>query len=156
MKVLDLKCTQQHVFEGWFASEDDFQSQLGRGLVSCPICGDASVQKQLSAPRLNLGALPQSPTPQLPAKAALPQEMTAAMADPKLQALWLKAMREVVARTEDVGDQFADVARQMHHGERPERGIRGRTTADEAAALLDEGIAVMPLLLPDALKEPLQ
>ena len=156
MKVLDLKCTQQHVFEGWFASEDDFQSQLGRGLVSCPICGDASVQKQLSAPRLNLGALPQPQPPQLPAKAALPQEMTAAMADPKLQALWLKAMREVVARTEDVGDQFADVARQMHHGERPERGIRGRTTADEAAALLDEGIAVMPLLLPDALKEPLQ
>ena len=156
MKVLDLKCTQQHVFEGWFASEDDFQSQLGRGLVSCPICGDASVQKQLSAPRLNLGALPQPQTPQLPAKAALPQEMTAAMADPKLQALWLKAMREVVARTEDVGHQFADVARQMHHGERPERGIRGRTTADEAAALLDEGIAVMPLLLPDALKEPLQ
>jgi hypothetical protein len=82
--------------------------------------------------------------------------MAAAMADPKLQALWLKAMREVVARTEDVGEQFADVARQMHHGELPERGIRGRTTPDEAAALLDEGIAVMPLLLPDALKEPLQ
>ena len=155
MKVLDLKCAHRHVFEGWFASEDDFQSQLGRGLVSCPVCGDAAVEKQLSAPRLNLGALPAPQAPQ-PATAPVPQEMAAAMADPKLQARWLKAMREVVARTEDVGEQFADVARQMHHGDLPERGIRGRTTPDEAAALLDEGIAVMPLLLPDALKEPLQ
>jgi hypothetical protein len=155
MKVLDLKCAHQHVFEGWFASEDDFQSQLGRGLVCCPICGDASIEKQLSAPRLNLGA--PSPTAQAgPGLASVPQGMDAAMGAPQLQALWLKAMREVVARTEDVGEQFAEVARQIHHGQAPERGIRGRTSAQEAAALLDEGIAVMPLMLPDALKEPLQ
>lgn len=155
MKVLDLKCAHQHVFEGWFASEDDFQSQLGRGLVSCPICGDARIEKQLSAPRLNLGAAAPASTTQ-PGTAPAPAELSAAMGAPQLQALWLKAMREVVARTEDVGEQFADVARQIHHGQAPERGIRGRTSAQEAAALLDEGIAVMPLLLPDALKEPLQ
>jgi hypothetical protein len=55
MKVLDLHC-REHVFEGWFASEEDFQSQLGRGLVQCPLCGDEQVQKRLSAPRLNLRA----------------------------------------------------------------------------------------------------
>jgi hypothetical protein len=155
MKVLDLKCAHQHVFEGWFASEDDFQSQLNRGLVSCPICSDANIEKQLSAPRLNLGAA----APVAPTQAGIspgPQELSAAMGAPELQALWLKAMREVVARTEDVGEQFADIARQIHHGQAPERGIRGRTSAKEAAALLDEGIAVMPLVLPDALKEPLQ
>jgi hypothetical protein len=54
VKVLDLQCGQQHVFEGWFGSEDDFQSQLTRGLLTCPMCGDASVAKKLSAPRLNL------------------------------------------------------------------------------------------------------
>ncbi|MFY7906729.1 MAG: DUF1178 family protein, partial [Burkholderiaceae bacterium] len=54
MKVLDLQCGQQHVFEGWFGSEDDFQSQLARGMVACPMCGDAAVTKKLSAPRLNL------------------------------------------------------------------------------------------------------
>ena len=88
MKVLDLKCAHQHVFEGWFASEDDFQSQLGRGLVSCPICGDVAVEKQLSAPRLNLGALP-APQPSVPAEQA-PQAspaVAAAMADPKPQGL---------------------------------------------------------------------
>lgn len=54
MKVLDLQCAQHHVFEGWFGSEDDYQSQLTRGLLTCPMCGDASVTKKLSAPRLNL------------------------------------------------------------------------------------------------------
>ena len=154
MKVLDLKCTHQHVFEGWFASEDDFQSQRGRGLVSCPVCGDAQVEKQLSAPRLNLGAQPQPP-----AKAPSEQAsggVAAAMANPELQALWLKAMRQIVANTEDVGERFADIARQMHYGQEQERGIRGQTTAEEAAELIDEGISVMPLVLPDALKGPLQ
>ena len=56
MKVLDLHCRSEHVFEGWFASEEDFQSQLGKGLVQCPLCGDDQIQKRLSAPRLNLRA----------------------------------------------------------------------------------------------------
>jgi len=54
MKVLNLQCAHQHDFEGWFGSEDDFQSQLARGLVECPLCGDRQITKQLSAPRLNL------------------------------------------------------------------------------------------------------
>ena len=54
MKVLDLQCAQGHGFEGWFGSEDDFQSQQARALVQCPLCGDASISKKLSAPRLNL------------------------------------------------------------------------------------------------------
>lgn len=154
MKVLDLKCTHQHVFEGWFASEDDFQAQRGRGLVSCPICGDAQVEKQLSAPRLNLGAQPQPPA-KVPSEQA-PGGVAAAMGNPELQALWLKAMRQIMANTEDVGERFAHIARQMHYGQEQERGIRGQTTAEEAAELIEEGISVMPLVLPDALKGPLQ
>lgn len=146
MKVLDLKCAQQHVFEGWFASEEDFQAQRQRGLVSCPLCGDAGVDKQLSAPRLNLGA----PAAAAPAS----EERTPAVPPPQAQAAWLQLMREAVARTEDVGDRFAEVARQMHYGEAQERGIRGRTSAKEAVELLEEGISVLPL--PPSLKEPLQ
>jgi hypothetical protein len=44
----------------------------------------------------------------------------------------------------------------MHYGETEERSIRGKTTADEARALQDEGIEVMPILMPQALNEPLQ
>jgi hypothetical protein len=148
MKVLDLKCAQEHVFEGWFASEEDFQSQRARALVTCPLCGDAQVDKQLSAPRLNLGAAAATDAPE-PA-----QSVPALRPPPHAQAAWMKMMREVVAQTEDVGERFADVARQMHYGDAEERGIRGRTTPEQAMELLEEGISVLPL--PPALKEPLQ
>jgi hypothetical protein len=154
MKVLDLKCAQHHVFEGWFASEDDFQSQHARGLVSCPLCGDAQVQKQLSAPRLNLGASPQAEPAPPPAAEPAPSTLPATLPPPEAQAAWMKMMREVVAKTEDVGERFANVARQMHYGEVEERGIRGRTTPKQAMELLEEGIGVMPL--PPSLNEPLQ
>ena len=154
MKVLDLKCAQHHVFEGWFASEDDFQSQHARGLVSCPLCGNAQVHKQLSAPRLNLGASHVAEhgasAPSEPALSTLP----APVPPPEVQAAWMRMMREVVAKTEDVGERFAKVARQMHYGEVEERGIRGRTTPEQAMELLEEGIGVMPL--PPSLNEPLQ
>lgn len=163
MKVLDLQCAEHHVFEGWFASEDDFQSQLSRGLVTCPLCGDAHVEKKLSAPRLNLGAsAPAMPSPAHAESSAAATGSSLAVTAPSpdtaqaLQAGWLQMMRRLVANTEDVGEKFAEVARQMHYGEREPQGIRGQTSAKEAVALLEEGITVLPLALPDALKEPLQ
>lgn len=147
MKVLNLQCSHAHGFEGWFASEDDFQGQLARGLVECPMCGDAQVTKMPSAPRLNLGAA----EPQAPAK----QEVVSAP-DAQLQAAWLQMVRQVMANTEDVGERFAEEARKIHYGESEERGIRGQATREETEALLEEGIGVLPLPLPKGLKGPLQ
>ena len=175
MKVLDLKCAGLHVFEGWFASEDDFQSQLTRDLVQCPMCGDAAISKQLSAPRLNLGATPRL-SPAVASAPAAPDADVSGGAKPSsrelvpdgarsapsaqalqaIQADWLKMARHVMANTEDVGSHFAEVARQMHYGETEERSIRGQTSRQEAVELLEEGISVMPLPLPDSLKGPLQ
>jgi hypothetical protein len=152
MKVLDLQCTHLHGFEGWFASEEDFQDQLVRGLVACPVCNDTAVVKLLSAPRLNLGGSDaQAPPPPSFAVAARSGEAVQAA-----QATWLQLLRRVMANTEDVGERFAEVARQMHYGEAQERSIRGKASAQETEALLDEGIPVLPLLVPEALKEPLQ
>ncbi|MEO5796666.1 MAG: DUF1178 family protein [Rhodoferax sp.] len=157
MKVLDLQCAHQHTFEGWFGSEDDFQSQLARGLVECPLCGSSEIVKKLSAPRLNLGAV-QVPTKTDAAPAAEPSPTPVAAPAPSLevQAAWMKMVRHVIANTEDVGSQFAEEARKIHYGERKERNIRGEATAEETEALLDEGIDVLPLPIPAALKRPLQ
>lgn len=156
MKVLDLLCPLDHAFEGWFASEEDFAAQCGRRLVQCPMCGSSEVRKALSAPRLNLrkGGEPagqRQPDGRAPDDAAAPQRQAHV-----LEALWLQLARHVVAHTEDVGERFAAEARRMHHHEIPERGIRGRATAQETEQLLDEGIAVLPLLLPEAAKTTLQ
>lgn len=149
MKVLDLQCGRQHVFEGWFASEEDFVAQCGRGLVECPVCADAQITKKLSAPRLNLGHGREPPAE--PAPPALSPDQNA-----ELQAAWMTLARKILANTDDVGDQFAEEARRIHYGEAAERGIRGRASPEQTEALLEEGIAVMPLPLPDALKGPLQ
>lgn len=149
MKVLDLQCAHGHAFEGWFASEDDFLGQCERSLVQCPLCGDASVTKKPSAPRLNLGAKRADSVPT--------QEMGPAhKAEEALSAAWLSVARQLLATTSDVGSRFAEEARKMHYGEIEERSIRGKATPQEAQSLVDEGIDVLPFLLPDALKGTLQ
>jgi hypothetical protein len=165
MKVLSLQCGQSHGFEGWFGSEDDYQSQRARGLVACPLCGDDQVTKLPSAPRLNLGATePVQSTsstaaatvePLVAANAASP-DIAAPMVTQHMQAALLNAMKHVLANTEDVGAQFAEEARKMHYGEARDRSIRGQATREEAESLRDEGIEIMSLPIPDSLKGSLQ
>lgn len=182
MKVLDLQCSNLHSFEGWFGSEAEFQSQLASGLVCCPLCGDSHVVKKLSAPRLNLSGAtvssahahqdqgdPAAATPShgnalSPATVQhtadanrLPAHQPGGLAgNPELQALFVRAVREIIRQTEDVGDQFADQARRMHHGEQEAKAIRGQATRADTLALLEEGIDVMPLPHLPGLKETLQ
>jgi hypothetical protein len=132
MKVLNLACDLEHGFEGWFASEDDFQSQCARKLVQCPMCGSDRVHKLPSAPRLNLGS------------------------EASMQTSVLQVLRQLMDKTEDVGPKFAEEARRIHHGEAPQRDIRGVATKQETAELLEEGIGVMALPLPESMKTTLQ
>ena len=145
MKVLNLQCSHGHGFEGWFASNDEFETQLAGGLVECPLCGAKEITKMLAAPRLNLGAGKEAPTAQ-----GQPQDAG------QQHGRWLRAVRELIASTEDVGERFADEARKIHYGEVKERGIRGQATREESEALAEEGIAVMQIAVPASLKEPLQ
>jgi hypothetical protein len=165
MKVLDLKCSHDHRFEGWFASTDEFESQLSRKLVACPVCSTTEVSRMPSAPRLNLSSnRTESRSPsgsnQSEKEAAGSNVTQAAQppqdADQALQARALQFMREILAKTENVGDRFAEEARRMHYDEAPARNIRGVATPEDAHALMEEGIDVMPLPVPAALKEPLQ
>jgi hypothetical protein len=147
MKVLDLRCAHEHPFEGWFASDEDYVSQRERGLVECPLCGDKAIIRLPSAPRLNVSGARE---PQQAAPAAAKEIGVT------LQAAWLRAVQHVLSNTDDVGERFAEEARRIHYGETDERAIRGQATPDEAQALRDEGIEVMALPIPAALKGPVQ
>jgi hypothetical protein len=144
MKVLNLRCTNGHGFEGWFGSDDDYMDQNGRGLIECPLCADRVITRLPSAPRLNLSG------------AREPDSPKAAPAAADLQALWLQAVQQLLARTEDVGERFPDEARRIHYGEAEERAIRGQASAEEREALLEEGIEVVAIPLPRGLDGPLQ
>lgn len=158
MKVLNLRCSQGHGFEGWFASEEDFGHQHDSGLVECPVCSDKAVSRLPSAPRLNLSGAraPREEAPRAePAGAAAESAAPVAAGMPApLQALWMHAVREVIKNTEDVGERFPEEARRIHYGEAKSRGIRGQATPQERAELIEEGIEVMPLAIPDAMKGP--
>ena len=146
MKVLNLRCANGHGFEGWFASDDEFMSQNGRGLIECPLCTDRIISRMPSAPRLNLSGQREPAQPAAPAPdAALP-----------LQTQWVDAVRRMLASTDDVGERFPEEARRIHYGEIEARGIRGQASAEERRALLDEGIEIMSLPVPAALKGPVQ
>ena len=147
MKVLNLRCAHDHRFEGWFASDDDFASQLECGLIACPLCEDKTIARLPSAPRLNVstsrGDIETQPD-------------VTEIAQARAQGHFLRAVREVLKRTEDVGDRFPEEARRIHYGEAEERGIRGRATAEDADALREEGIEVMAMALPETLKGTVQ
>ena len=163
LKVFDLQCELGHVFEGWFSSDDNYESQQSRGLLSCPVCNSQNVAKKLTASRIsrsrsrNLPA-PQGPQPDLPvplSSAAVSQDrQLAAPATEQLaqlQAQIMHKVREIVRNTENVGPRFAEEALRMHHGETTERAIRGTATPEERETLAEEGVTILPI--PDYLDD---
>ncbi|NHT79016.1 DUF1178 family protein [Rhizobiaceae bacterium CRRU44] len=134
-----LTCDKGHGFEGWFGSSADFEAQSESGLVTCPICGTASVNRALMAPALSTGRRK--------------DKQRGLMMD-QAQQVAISKIREMVstirANADDVGEKFPEEARKIHYGEVEARGLIGRATVEEARALIEEGIDVAPLpILPD-------
>ena len=161
MKVLDLRCGTGHTFEGWFASEDDYGSQRERGLLDCPVCGNAEVSRLPSAPRLNLSGArePAAPAPgpaPAPAPASASAPMTAMTGQGAAVQRFVEAVADLLKNTQDVGPRFAEEARRIHYGESDARAIRGQATPEERESLADEGIDVFTLPSGVPPKTPLQ
>ena len=150
MIVYDLVCAQQHRFEGWFASTDDFARQHRQTLIRCPVCDDAAVERRPSA-NVQVGRAEQPASERelvAEREAGVEREAgagrePAAVAQGEAEALRL--MRRLVASAENVGRAFPEEARKIHYDESPKRGIRGQASPDEAEALRDEGIDFMSL-----------
>jgi hypothetical protein len=141
MIVYDLVCKHQHGFEGWFSSNEDFVRQREAKLIRCPLCDDAAIMRRPSAQvRVGRAAQPKEETGKVDGDTAKTTEVSMAG-----DADVLKAMRRLVADTENVGRAFAEEARKIHYEEAPKRGIRGQATPDEAEDLRDEGIDFMSL-----------
>lgn len=135
-----LRCREDHQFDGWFKDSAAFEQQAGRRLVSCPECGDTEVNRALMAPALgrkratiDQGGTAQKAVPEEKAGAGLPDQVRAV----------LQRIRAEVERTSDyVGPAFAEEARRIHRGEGEQRSIYGETTAEQAEALAEDGIEV--------------
>ena len=167
-----LRCKKNHAFESWFASSEAFDKLSAKKQVVCPECGSKSVEKALMAPRVvkSEGKSPSkraakvAATRAVAAATAASASATAPAAVPEVpvpslqhvaaQKELIEAVRklrdEVVSKAEYVGPRFSEEARKIHYDEAPARGIYGEATAEEARALIEEGVDVMPLpVLPD-------
>lgn len=138
MIVFDLKCGGGHVFEAWFGSSADYESQRERALIACPMCDDSAIDKAVMAPNVA-------------AKGNRRGDVASVMGkpDPKaLMAALAEAQAKMLEGSKWVGVAFADKARAMHLGEEAHAPIHGQASAEEAKALIEEGVAVAPLPLP--------
>jgi hypothetical protein len=128
-----LSCHDGHAFDGWFRNGEDFSAQKARGLIACPVCGSADVDKALMAPAVSTGRKR--------------DKIALAMGEEQRKALArLKAMAEEAKKNADyVGDRFAEEARKIHFGEVEARGIYGEATAEEARGLVEDGVDFVPL-----------
>jgi hypothetical protein len=135
MIVFDLRCSGDHVFEAWFASSSAFEDQRARGLVMCPVCGAVEVEKAVMAPRVAAKGNSSAAAAAKPDIAGMMRAIATAQAAALKQSRW-------------VGSDFADEARAIHNGEKPDTLIHGQATREEARALAEDGVPIAPLLVP--------
>lgn len=151
MISFDLCCSKGHRFEGWFGSLIDYDTQQSDGLVICPVCDDAHVQKMLSVPNVGRKGNQGSPITKITPVEVLPVDSPVTNA-PVIPAKMVEIMQklasaqtEMLKKSEWVGRDFAETARAIHYGESDDRLIHGEASPDEAEALAEEGVSVMPL-----------
>jgi hypothetical protein len=135
--VLNILCDSGHRFEGWFASTDAFRSQCERQLVNCPHCQTSEVRLLPSAPHVRRASV-------TPVESMTQPPSISADAAGKL----FQALAQAAKLAENVGERFPEEARRIHYEEAPARSIRGRASAEETVALLEEGIMVLPAPVP--------
>lgn len=167
MIVFDLVCARSaHMFEGWFASTDAFESQKRAGLLTCPVCGDDSVSKAVMAPNVAAKANQSCKTrPRQNSEHIADYIVESVQSDsespvalqnvsditPKMYDMigkLAKAQSKMLEGSKWVGRDFARKARDIHYGDTDAELIHGQTSEEEAQDLIDEGISVAPLPLP--------
>lgn len=146
MIVFDLKCTVGHVFEGWFNSSAGFEEQRSAGLIACPTCGSHDIEKAVMAPNVAAKGNRRSDPVTMARAAESPAEPAAMMA--RAVAMLAEAQARMLKESQWVGTAFAGRARSMHDGDEPAMPIHGQASREEAEALIEDGVPVMPLLVP--------
>ena len=149
----NLRCELGHAFESWFQSSSAYESQEKHGLVSCPACGSAKVERAIMAPQIvsKKGRDVSPPPAAASTEVAAPASTPLMMAQERELRAKIKELRDhIVKNADNVGERFPSEARKMHYGDVEHRPIYGEASPEEARSLIDEGVEVSPLpVLPD-------
>ena len=156
MILYSLVCHKGHDFESWFANSAAYDKQVRRGLVACPLCGSAKVEKAIMAPRLarkdkSNAIIAPAEESMTPARSEVPTPVAMISPQEREFRAKLKELRDhLTANADNVGKKFPEEARKMHYGEIEHRSIYGEASPRDAKELHEEGIEFHPLpVLPD-------
>ena len=132
MIAFDLICSKGHKFECWFKDAASYEEQKNAGILTCPYCNDAHVEKTLSS-----FAIKKSDEKRR--EGVTPLEA-------------LRLVHDYLDKNfEDVGHEFAKEALKIHYGMSEERNIKGQATPDQEKLLQEEGVKFLKVPLPKRL-----
>lgn len=130
MISFNLKCENEHEFEGWFKDSSAFEKQKEHDLLECTYCGTSNVSKALSAPRISTSRS---------------QEKSLSEAFTKTRNALIQMRKDVEKNNENVGEKFAEEARKIHYGEAEKRGIYGQASIEDVKDLTEEGVDLVAI-----------
>ena len=132
MIVFDLKCSNGHIFEGWFDCSSSYKAQIDKDLISCPICEDKRICRVPSTFGIK----------------SSPQDNKMPAPDGEMELLRQKVVHYIENNFDNVGSDFAKEALKIHYGVSEPRNIRGVSTEEEEKLMDKEGVQFVKIPIP--------
>ena len=129
----NLKCQNNHEFESWFSSSQEFDNLKKKKLLECIFCSSKKVNKSIMAPMvsvINSGK----------------NEIKAINKSLKIEKDKLLRLRKFVEKNfEFVGENFSNKVREIYYDKKNEKMIYGTATKKERKELKEEGIDLLSI-----------
>ncbi len=129
----NLKCENNHEFESWFSSSDEFDNLNKKKLLECIYCSSKSIEKSIMAPMVSLVNDNKKEF----------NSLENILKDEKNKLLKLR--NYVEKNFEFVGDNFSKKVREVYYDKKNKRTFYGTTTPEERRELENEGIDLLTI-----------
>ena len=129
----NLKCENNHEFESWFSSSDEFDNLSKKKLLECIYCSSKSIEKTIMSPMVSV----------VNDKKNEFNSIENILKDEKNKLLELRSYVE--KNFEFVGDNFSKKVREVYYDKKNKKTFYGTTTPEERAELENEGIDLLTI-----------
>tara|TARA_A100001015_G_C14921366_1_gene684458 strand:- start:661 stop:1083 length:423 start_codon:yes stop_codon:yes gene_type:complete len=129
----NLKCCNNHEFESWFSSSEEFDKLRKKDLLDCIYCSSKKINKSIMSPMISNAK-----------NKAEEIDILNKNFDSKKNEL-LKLKHYIEKNFEYVGKDFSKRVREIYYDKKNEKGIYGTTTYKEREELAEEGIDLLSI-----------
>ena len=128
-----LKCHNDHEFESWFSSSEEFEKLVERKLLECIYCLSKNIDKSIMSPMVSNSK-------------SKNEEFDIKGKNLKNHKDNLLKLRKYIEKNFDyVGNNFSKKIREIYYDKKNEKAIYGTTTFEERKELSEEGIELLSI-----------